>query len=74
MVAAVESGDLAGNGIAPLTYSADDHFAHRTVRIAVVADGVQDFTDSAYEVSDAGAAPVEPEQAPLENEGIPATE
>jgi hypothetical protein len=74
IVAALESGELGGNGIAPLTYSADDHFAHRTVRIAVVADGVQDFTDHAYEVSETGAAPVEPEQAPLENEGIPATE
>jgi branched-chain amino acid transport system substrate-binding protein len=74
IVAAVESGDLGGNGIAPLTYSADDHFGHRTVRIAVVVDGAQDFTDSAYEVSDAGATAVEPEQAPLENEGIPATE
>ena len=73
IVAALESGELKGNGIAPLTYSADDHFAHRTVRIAVVADGVQDFTDSAYEVSETGAAPVEPEQTPLENEGIPAT-
>lgn len=74
IVAVVESGELQGNGIAPLTYSADDHFGHRTVRIAVVADGAQDFTDSAYEVSDAGAAPVAPEQAALVNEGIPATE
>jgi hypothetical protein len=74
IVAALESGELGGNGIAPLTYSADDHFGHRTVRIAVVADGAQDFTDNAYEVTESGAAPVEPEQAPLENEGIPAAE
>ena len=74
IVAALESGELQGNGIAPLTYSEDDHFAHRTVRIAVVADGVQDFTNDAYEVSETGAAPVEPAQTPLENQGIPATE
>lgn len=74
LVAAVESGELEGNGIAPLTYSTDDHFAHRTVRIAVVTDGVQDFTDDAYEVTEAGAVPAEPAQVPLENEGIPLTE
>lgn len=74
LVAAVESGDLRGNGVAPPTWSADDHFAYRTVRVAVVADGVQDFTDEAYEVSEAGATPVEPAEVPLENEGIPATD
>lgn len=74
IVAAIESGDLRGNGIAPLTYSTEDHLAHRTVRIAVVTDGVQDFTDEAYTVSEAGATPVEPTQVPLENEGIPVTE
>ncbi|MFI8526108.1 ABC transporter substrate-binding protein [Promicromonospora sukumoe] len=74
ILAAVESGDLVGNGVAPLTYSAEDHFAHRAVRVAVVTDGVQDFTDDAYTVSEAGAVAVEPAQVPLENEGIPVTE
>ncbi|GAA2233141.1 ABC transporter substrate-binding protein [Promicromonospora sukumoe] len=74
ILAAVESGDLVGNGVAPLTYSAEDHFAHRTVRVAVVTDGVQDFTDDAYTVSEAGAVAVEPAQVPLENEGIPVTD
>ena len=74
ILAALESGDLTGNGVAPLTYSAEDHFAHRTVRVAVVTDGVQDFTDDAYTVSEAGAVAVEPAQVPLENEGIPVTE
>ncbi|GGM34832.1 ABC transporter substrate-binding protein [Promicromonospora citrea] len=72
IVAALESGELRGNGVAPLTYSADDHFAYRTVRVAVVSDGVQDFVDAAYEVSESGATAVTPQETPLENEGVPA--
>ncbi|WP_221584999.1 ABC transporter substrate-binding protein [Microbacterium sp. G2-8] len=72
IVEAIESGDLVGNGIAPLTYSSDDHFGNRTVQIAVVEDGVQDFVDRAYEVTDGVATSVDPQPVPLENDGIPA--
>ncbi|SDE21736.1 ABC transporter substrate-binding protein [Glycomyces harbinensis] len=71
LVAAVESGDLVGNGILPLSYSADDHAAYRGVGITVVNEGLQDYVDSAYEVSAGAVSPVEPDPVPLENEGIP---
>lgn len=71
LVDAVESGELLGNGILPLSYSADDHAAYRGVGITVVDEGVQDYVDAAYEVSGGAVAPVEPSPVPLENEGIP---
>lgn len=71
IVEVLSSGELVGNGIAPLTYSEDDHFGNRTVQIAVVEDEVQDFVDETYAVTDGVATPVEPEPVPLENEGIP---
>lgn len=71
LVAALESGDLVGNGILPLSYSAEDHAAYRGVCISVVSGGVQDYVDSAYLVSAAGVEAVEPDPVPLENDGIP---
>ncbi|MCD0445689.1 ABC transporter substrate-binding protein [Glycomyces sp. A-F 0318] len=71
LVDAVESGDLLGNGILPLSYGADDHAAYRGVGITVVDEGVQDYVGTAYEVSGGAVAPVEPSPVPLENEGIP---
>lgn len=72
IIEVIESGELVGNGIAPLSYSADDHFGNRTVQIAVVSGGVQDFVEQAYVVSDGTATPVDPDPVPFENEGIPA--
>lgn len=71
LVDAVESGDLVGNGILPLSYSADDHAAYRGVGITVVNEGVQDYVDAAYTVSAGQVTAVEPDPVPLENEGIP---
>ncbi|THV21732.1 ABC transporter substrate-binding protein, partial [Glycomyces paridis] len=72
LVAALESGDLVGNGILPLSYSADDHAAYRGVGITVVNEGVQDFVGTAYTVGAGQVSEVETEPVPLENEGIPA--
>jgi branched-chain amino acid transport system substrate-binding protein len=71
LVAAVESGELLGNGILPLSYGGDDHAAYRGVGITVVNEGVQDYVDAAYEVSAGAVTPVEPDPVPLENEGVP---
>ncbi|MCC3763225.1 ABC transporter substrate-binding protein [Glycomyces sp. TRM65418] len=71
LVAALESGEILGNGILPLSYSADDHAAYRGVGITIVNEGVQDYVGTAYEVASGSVTPVEPSPVPLENEGIP---
>ncbi|RRR95807.1 ABC transporter substrate-binding protein [Glycomyces terrestris] len=71
LVAAVESGDLVGNGIVPLSYSGDDHAAYRAVGVTVVNEGVQDYVGATYEVSAGRVTAIEPSPVPLENEGIP---
>ena len=72
LVAAVESGELVGNGILPLTFGADDHAAYDGVGIAVVQDGVQDFVGATYRVDGETVSAVDAEPVPLENDGIPA--
>ncbi|GAA1691878.1 ABC transporter substrate-binding protein [Glycomyces endophyticus] len=71
LVAAVESGDLVGNGIVPLSFSGDDHAAYRAVGVTTVNEGVQDYIGTTYEVSAGQVTSVEPSPVPLENEGIP---
>ncbi|MEU6861574.1 ABC transporter substrate-binding protein [Glycomyces sp. NPDC046736] len=71
LVAAIESGELLGNGILPLSYSDSDHAGYRGVGIATVSDGVQDYVDVAYVVSAGQVDAVEPDPVPLENDGIP---
>jgi ABC-type branched-subunit amino acid transport system substrate-binding protein len=71
LVDAVESGELLGNGILPLSFGEDDHAAYRGVGITVVNEGVQDYVGATYEVTAGAVAPVEPSPVPLENEGIP---
>ncbi|WP_100444276.1 ABC transporter substrate-binding protein [Glycomyces xiaoerkulensis] len=71
LVAAIESGDLAGNGIVPLSYSEDDHAAYRSVGIAVVDEGVQDFVGTTYRVDDGTVEQIEADPVPLENDGVP---
>lgn len=71
LIAAVESGDLRGNGIVPLSFGEDDHAAYRGVGITVVDEGVQDYADAFYGVDAGRATPVEAEPVPLENDGIP---
>ncbi|WP_035738072.1 ABC transporter substrate-binding protein [Glycomyces arizonensis] len=71
LVAAVESGDLVGNGIVPLAYSEDDHAAYRSVGITVVNEGVQDYAGPVYSVGAGRVTAVEAQPVPLENDGIP---
>ena len=74
LVEAVESGELVGNGILPLTFGADDHAAYDGVGIAVVQDGVQDFVGATYRVDGESVSAVDAEPVPLENDGIPASD
>lgn len=71
LVAAVESGELLGNGIVPLSYGPDDHAAYRSVGITAVDDGVQDYVDTVYSVTAGQVTTVEAEPVPLTNDGVP---
>lgn len=71
LVAAIESGELLGNGIVPLSYGEDDHAAYRGVGITTVDDGVQDYVGTTYGVAAGQVTTVEAEPVPLEHEGIP---
>lgn len=71
LVAALESGELLGNGIVPLSYGEDDHAAYRSVGVTVVAEGVQDYVGTVYSVTSGQVSTVEAEPVPLENEGVP---
>ncbi|QTX05987.1 ABC transporter substrate-binding protein [Agromyces archimandritae] len=72
LVAALESGDLAGNGILPLGFSKTSHAAWNGAGITIVDAGVQDFVDAAYEVEGGEVSAVDPAPVPLENAGVPA--
>ncbi|MEV0647125.1 ABC transporter substrate-binding protein [Phytomonospora sp. NPDC050363] len=71
LIAALESGSLVGNGIVPLSYSATDHSAFRSVGITLVGKGVQDYEGTTYSVADGAVTPVEAKPAPPVNGGIP---
>jgi ABC-type branched-subunit amino acid transport system substrate-binding protein len=71
LIAAVESGEVRGNGIVPLSYSDDDHAGYQTVGIAVVSGGVQDYEGTTYHVNVGQVTEVEAEPVPLVNGGIP---
>lgn len=71
LVAAITSGELAGNGILPLSFSEDSHAAYLGVGITTVDKGVQDYTGTTYEVSGGTVTAVEPEPVPLSGEGVP---
>ncbi|GAB3652312.1 ABC transporter substrate-binding protein [Glycomyces tarimensis] len=71
LVEAVESGDLVGNGIVPLSFGPDDHAAYRSVGITIVDEGVQDYVGTTYSVSNGQVETIEAEPVPLENEGVP---
>ncbi|MGI9822108.1 ABC transporter substrate-binding protein [Agromyces sp. Marseille-Q5079] len=72
IVDAIQSGDLVGNGLVPLSFGADSHAAYKGVSITTVADGVQDFIGVTY-VSDGsgGVEPYDGDAVPLENDGVP---
>ena len=69
----IRSGELVGNGIAPLSFSEDNHGSYFTVGIVTMQDGVQDFTDVAYSVDDGVATRVEMNPMPFVPLGIPAS-
>ena len=71
LIEAVESGELLGNGIVPLSFGPDDHAAYRGVGITIVDEGVQDYIGTVYAVSDGAVSQIEASPVPLENEGIP---
>ncbi|WP_205323581.1 ABC transporter substrate-binding protein [Glycomyces sp. YM15] len=71
LIAAVESGDLLGNGIVPLAYSEDNHAGYQTVGIATIDDGVQDYEGTTYHLNVGQVTEVEAAPVPLVNAGIP---
>ncbi|MCR2819481.1 ABC transporter substrate-binding protein [Microbacterium sp. zg.Y1090] len=71
LVAAVQSGDLVGNGILPLAFGPDSHAAYLGVGITTVDQGVQDYLDATYEVRDGSVSAVERQAVPLTGAGVP---
>ncbi|MGL3148783.1 ABC transporter substrate-binding protein [Microbacterium sp. A82] len=71
LVDAVRSGDLAGNGILPLSFSEDNHAAYLGVGISLVDQGVQDYAGATYMVEGGTVTSVEPAPVALTAEGVP---
>ncbi|MCH7229446.1 ABC transporter substrate-binding protein [Glycomyces sp. L485] len=71
LIEAVESGELLGNGIVPVSYSDGNHAGYSTVGIASVDQGVQDYVGTTYSVTIGRVEEVEADPVPLENGGIP---
>lgn len=71
LVAAVQSGELKGNGILPLAFDADSHAAFHGVGITVVDQGVQDYNGHTYEVTDGAVSAVDPAPVALTADGVP---
>lgn len=74
LVEALESGEVVGNGIVPLAYSAENHSGYDAVGITLVDGGVQDFVGSTYRLEGESVTAIEPEQLPLDGNGIPTAE
>jgi len=74
VLAALEAGDVTGNGIVPLSFSEKSHSAFDGVGITVVDKGVQDYVGDQIFTTDSGDGDVVPftgEAVPLEGNGIP---
>ncbi|HEX2145601.1 MAG TPA: ABC transporter substrate-binding protein [Glycomyces sp.] len=71
LIAAVESGNLRGNGIVPLSYSGENHAGYQTVGIATVSGGVQDYEGTTYNVDVGQVTEVDADPVPLADAGIP---
>ncbi|GAA2837178.1 amino acid/amide ABC transporter substrate-binding protein (HAAT family) [Leucobacter komagatae] len=67
----IRSGELVGNGVAPLSFSSTNHGSYFTVGIVTVDDGVQAFNGVAYTVDDGTATRTEMAQVPLSPGGMP---
>ncbi|MET0735882.1 MAG: ABC transporter substrate-binding protein [Microbacterium sp.] len=68
---AVSSGDLAGNGILPLSFSEDSHAAYLGVGISQVDKGVQDYVGVTYAVEGGDVVEVDATPVALTGEGVP---
>ncbi len=71
LIEAVRSGDLAGNGILPLSFAEDNHAAYLGVGITAVDQGVQDYVGSTYALEGGSIVAVEPAPIALSGAGIP---
>ncbi|MDW4573564.1 ABC transporter substrate-binding protein [Microbacterium sp. M3] len=71
LIEAVQSGDLGGNGILPLSFAEDSHAAYLGVGITAVDQGVQDYLGATYAVEGGSVAAVDPAPVALSGEGIP---
>ncbi|KUF08217.1 ABC transporter substrate-binding protein [Leucobacter sp. G161] len=67
----IRSGELKGNGIAPLAFGPKSHGSYYTVGILEVEDGQQDYIDVAYTVEDGKATRVAMDPVPFVPGGIP---
>ncbi len=72
IVEAIRSGQLVGNGVLPLSFTADDYSSYTGVGISIVRDGIQDFSDIAYQLINDSVSPLELDPVPLVGNGIPA--
>jgi branched-chain amino acid transport system substrate-binding protein len=72
LVEALESGDVIGNGLAPLGYTADNHAGFTTAGITMVDGGVQDYVGTTYVLDGETVSTAEPAAPAVEGEGIPA--
>ncbi|WP_109211014.1 MULTISPECIES: ABC transporter substrate-binding protein [Microbacterium] len=71
LIDAVQSGDLAGNGIVPLSFGEDSHAAYLGVGITAVDQGVQDYVGATYAVDGGTVTAVDPAPVALSGEGVP---
>ncbi|MCP2635245.1 ABC transporter substrate-binding protein [Microbacterium sp. HD4P20] len=71
LIGAVTSGDLAGTGILPLSFSEDSHAAYLGVGITAVDQGVQDYVGATYAVEGGSVTAVEQAPVALSGEGVP---
>jgi ABC-type branched-subunit amino acid transport system substrate-binding protein len=71
LIDAVQSGDLAGDGILPLSFAEDSHAAYGGVGITTVDQGVQDYVGATYAVDGGTVTAVDPAPVALSGEGVP---
>ena len=71
IVEAIRSGNLVGNGVLPLEFSAEDHSGYRGVGISEVRGGVQDFIGFAYRLDGETVTAIDLAPVPLVGAGIP---
>ena len=71
LIDAVSSGDLAGNGILPLSFGEDSHAAYLGAGITTVDQGVQDYVGPTYAVDGGAVTEVDPSPVALSGEGVP---